>query len=254
MYPRTVKEAAKSSGPERHWFEVQWGSLVNGIGFLGLLAVMLWLAFNVRLPELEVLQGWIEGLGWAGFLGFILLYALVALTPIPVTIMAVTGGLLYGVLVGGVLSIVGALLGCWGAYWLARGLGTNTVRKLLGAHSAKVERHLAGAGFQAVFALRVAPGLPYWPVNYGSGVFGISQRDFLVASAIATIPGQVSLTAIGSFIAEPSVFHGAVVAVAWIVVISITVWAYFTWREASGNPAGSESEADTDAADSGESA
>lgn len=222
---------------------MQWGPLLRGAGILVALAVLLWLAFNVRLPELEVIQGWIERLGWAGFLGFILLYAAVALTPIPVTIMAVAGGLLYGVVIGSALSVVGALLGCWGAYWIARGLGTRTVRKLLGDHGAKVEQHLDGAGFQAVFALRVVPGFPYWPVNYGSGVFGVSHRDYLAASALAMVPGQVSLTAIGSFIAEPSLLHGVVVAVAWIVVVALTVWAYFTWRSAS---AGDDADEETD--------
>ncbi|MGP6174666.1 TVP38/TMEM64 family protein [Corynebacterium sp. A21] len=229
-----MTEAEKFPGPDRRRFDVQWGSLLRGGGLLVFVAVMLWLAFNVRLPELDVLQGWIDGLGWAGFLGFILLYALVALTPIPVSIMAVAGGLLFGVVIGSVLSVIGALLGCWGAYWFARALGAETVRKILGSRGAKVEQHLDGAGFQAVFALRVMPGFPYWPVNYGSGVFGITQRDFLVASAIATIPGQVSLTSIGGFIAQPSILQGVVVAASWIVVISMTVWAYLTWRAAAG--------------------
>lgn len=247
VYSRIVTEAENSPRPDHRRFDVQWGSLVRGAGLLVFLAAMLWLAFTVRLPELTVLQGWIDGLGWAGFLGFTLLYALVALTPIPVSIMAVAGGLLYGVVIGSVLSVLGALLGCWGAYWIARALGTDTVRKLLGSRSAKVEQHLAGAGFQAVFALRVMPGFPYWPVNYGSGVFGITQRDFLVASAIAIIPGQASLTSIGGFIAEPSILSGMVVVVSWIVVISMTVWAYFTWRTAAGEAA-AESTAPEDTA------
>lgn len=211
---------------------MQWAQLLRGAGLLVLLALMLWLAFKVRLPELDVIRGWIEGLGWAGFLGFILLYALVALTPIPVTIMALAGGLLYGVLLGSALSVVGALLGCWGAYWIARALGKETVRKLLGDHAARVEAPLEGAGFQAVFMLRVMPGLPYWPVNYGAGVFGINHRDYLLASAIAILPGQVSLIAIGGFISEPNLLNGVIVVVAWLVVLAMTGWGYVTWRDA----------------------
>ncbi|QGU08354.1 TVP38/TMEM64 family inner membrane protein YdjZ [Corynebacterium occultum] len=227
-----VSEPEKSPNPEANLPGIQWGPLLRGAGLLVFVVVMLWLAFNVRLPDLEVIQAWLEGLGWAGFLGFILLYALVALTPIPVTIMALAGGLLYGVVVGSVLSVVGALLGCWGAYWIARGLGKETVKKLLGDYGAKVEGHLEGAGFQAVFMLRVMPGLPYWPVNYGAGVFGINHRDYLVASSIAIVPGQVSLIAIGNFISEPNLSNGVIVGVAWAVVLAMTGWGYFTWRDA----------------------
>ena len=63
-------------------------------------------------------------------------------------------------------------------------------------------------------------------VNYGSGAFGVSQRAFLVGSLLGAIPGQVSLVAIGAFIAEPGVGNGVVVAVAWIVVAVLTFFAF----------------------------
>ena len=194
--------------------------------------VMVWLAFNVRLPSIEGIQAWVSDLGWVGGLAFTGLYALVAMTPIPVTIMAVAGGFLFGGLYGTVLSVIGALIGSWAAYWLARGLGRDTVTKLLGSHANRVRSGLEDAGFQAVCVLRLLPGFPYWPVNYGAGVFGVTQRDFLTASAIATLPGQVSLVVIGAFIAAPTVGHGVVIGIAWLVVIAATIWAYRAWRSA----------------------
>lgn len=210
----------------------QWESLIRNSGLVLVLLVMLWLAFNVRLPSLDQLQQTIESWGWLAWAVFIGLYALVALTPIPVTIMAIAGGLLFGVVIGSVLSAVGVLIGCWGAYWLARGLGRQTTMRLLGSHQRTISRHLEDAGFQAVFMLRLLPGFPYWPVNYGSGAFGVDQRAYLIASAIAVIPGQVSLVAIGAFVADQDLFHGLVVAVAWAAVIVLTIWAYRQWRAA----------------------
>ncbi len=119
-----------------------------------------------------------------------------------------------------------------GAYWLARALGTEAVRKVLGKYSEKIEGRLDGAGFEAVCTLRLVPGIPYWPVNYGSGAFGITQRDFLAASVISVIPGQVSLVALGAFVADPTFFHGTVVVLSWIVVLVMTVWAYKRWKAA----------------------
>lgn len=215
---------------------LQWGTYLRNTLLVLVLLLMLWLAFNVRLPSVDQLRAEMEGLGWAAWIVFVLLYAIVAMTPIPVTIMAVTGGLLFGIVEGGILSVIGVFIGCWGAYWLARALGRATVVKMLGTHAETVERHLADAGFQAVATLRLMPGLPYWPVNYGSGAFGVSQRDFLAAGLISTIPGQVSLVAVGAFISEPGVVPAAVVLCAWAVVVTLTVWALRAWKGTSSRP------------------
>ncbi len=214
-------ESNPGSAPSSHG--PQWGAWLRNISLGVVVLVMLWLVINVRLPTLEELQAQIDRYGGFAWIAFILLYAVVAVTPIPVTVMAVTAGLLFGVIEGSILSVVGVLIGCWIAYWLARGLGKNTVKRLLGRHASTVETRLGSAGVEAVFMLRLMPGLPYWPVNYGSGAFGVSQRDYLVASSLATIPGQVSLVAIGAFVADPSILNASVVVGAWVVVVTLTI-------------------------------
>lgn len=212
--------------------ESPWTAWVRNAALVAVVLIMLWLLFNVELPPLDKLQADIEAYGWAGWLFFIGLYALVALTPIPVTIMAVAGGMLFGPITGSLLSVVGAFLGAWGAYWLARGLGKKTVLKMLGSYRTKVEGHLTHEGFEAVCVLRLMPGVPYWPVNYGAGAFGVRTRVYVPASLLTIIPGQVSLVAVGHFIAEPGIVAGAMVLVAWAIVITLTILAYRLWRRA----------------------
>lgn len=225
----TDRDTGSTTAPRSR---IPWESLIRNTALIVVLSVLLWLAFNVRLPSVDQLQANIASWGWAAWLAFIGIYAIVALTPIPVTVMAVTGGLLFGVLEGTILSVIGVLIGCWGAYWIARGLGKHAVAKLLGSHYHTAERHLDQAGFQAVVMLRLLPGFPYWPVNYGSGAFGVSQRDFLTASVVSVIPGQVSLVAIGNFISEPNTVNGIVVGAGWLVVITLTWWSYRRWKSA----------------------
>jgi len=212
--------------------DFDWAGLVRNTALVLVLLLMLWLAFNVRLPSLDELHDVIASWGWAAWLVFIGVYAVVALTPIPVTVIAVTGGLLFGFLEGTLLSVIGVFLGCWGAYWIARGLGRESIAKLLGSRYRTVEHHLDQAGFQAVAGLRLLPGFPYWPVNYGSGAFGVGQRDYLLASLLSVIPGQISLVAIGNFISSPTVLNGVVVGVAWVAVLVLTLWAYRRWKAA----------------------
>lgn len=211
-------------------------SLVRAGALLGVVLLMVWLAFNVSLPSVGQLRDWIDGFGWGSRLVFVVAYAVVALTPIPVTVMAVTGGVLFGVIEGSVLSLVGAVAGCLGAYWIARGLGKGTVLRLLGRHRVTVEEQLGSAGFAAVFTLRVLPGLPYWPINYGAGALGVPYREFAIATVVASVPGQVSLVAVGAFAATPNMLHGVVVALAWAVVVLMTVWAWRAWKGTSSRP------------------
>ena len=214
----------------------QWATFARNVALVVVLLVMLWLAFNVRLPSIEELRHSLEQWGWAAWIVFVASYALVAITPIPVTIMAVSAGVLFGVLEGSILSVIGVLIGCWVAYWLARGLGMATVERMLGRHGPTVKNRLESKGFHAVYTLRLMPGVPYWPVNYGSGAFGVSQRDFVVASILATVPGQVSLVAIGAFAADPTVVKGVIVVIAWAVVLTMTIWAWRSWKGTSRRP------------------
>src|SRR5699024_1556114 len=102
----------------------------------------------------------------------------------------------------------GVVLGSWIGYWLARAVGQRITFQLLGRHSSIVQNYLSNAGFWAVCTVRLMPGLPYWPVNYGAGALGVGQYAFISATFLASIPGQISLVALGAFAVNPSVFHG----------------------------------------------
>ena len=106
--------AAPQHDPEQNRFD--WTTLIRNTLLVVVLSVLLWLLFNVELPSAERLRDIIDSWGWAAWLVFIGIYALVAMTPIPVTVMAVTAGLLFGVVDGTVLSVIGVLIRLLG--WL----------------------------------------------------------------------------------------------------------------------------------------
>lgn len=204
-------------------------SLLTTIGAIGLL---IWLSFNVDIPEPDVLRDMIQGYGWAGWLVFIGITALIAITPIPVTIPALVAGSLYGVILGSLFSFTGVMIGSWLGYWLARLTGQDLTFKLLGRHGTTVKKYLSNAGFLAMCTARLMPGLPYWPVNYGAGALGVNQYAFVAATFVASIPGQISLVSLGAFLANQSLFNGVVLVSAWILVLVMTWISYRYWRNA----------------------
>lgn len=202
-------------------------SLLTLVIFLG---ILIWLSFNVDIPEPEVLRNIIQGYGWAGWLIFIGITALIAITPIPVTIPALVAGSLYGVIAGSLFSFTGILIGSWIGYWAARFTGQDLTFTLLGRHGSTVKKYLSNAGFLAMCTARLMPGLPYWPINYGAGALGVSQSAFLSATFIASIPGQISLVALGAFAVNQSLFNGIILIAAWITVVVSTWISYRYWR------------------------
>ncbi|MFP3395811.1 TVP38/TMEM64 family protein [Brevibacterium sp. H602] len=209
---------------------LDWSTILRNIALALAVLAGVWAVFNVRLPSVDVLQADIAAAGFWGFAVFVLIYMAVAATPIPVTIMATAGGLIYGLPFGTILSMVGVVAGCWIGYWIARALGRDTVLRLLGSHAETIESKLTGGGFYAVCALRLMPGFPYWPVNYGSGALSIDNRTFLSATVISSLPGQLSLVAVGAFIGEPNVLNGIGVGISWALVITLTIITMRRWK------------------------
>lgn len=205
-------------------------SIISLLSLVLVIGTLIWLSFNVNIPEPEVLREIIQGYGWAGWLIFIGITALIAITPIPVTIPALVAGSLYGVIAGSLFSFTGVIIGSWIGYWLARLTGQELTFKLLGRHGPTVKKYLGNAGFLAMCTARLMPGLPYWPVNYGAGALGVSQYAFLSATFIASIPGQISLVSLGAFAVNQSLFNGIILVAAWITVVAATWTSYRYWR------------------------
>ena len=205
-------------------------SVISLLFLIVVIGVLIWVSFNVDVPDPDVLRNVIQGYGWAGWLIFIGITALIAITPIPVTIPALVAGSLYGVIAGSLFSFTGILIGSWIGYWLARFTGQELTFKLLGRHGPTVKKYLSDAGFLTMCTARLMPGLPYWPVNYGAGALGVSQYAFLSATFIASIPGQISLVALGAFAVNQSLFNGIILVAAWITVLVSTWISYRYWR------------------------
>ncbi len=228
-----------SSGEDRNKI-LSIQSIVSLATLVVLVAVLLWVSFNMNPPPPEEMREIILSYGWAGWLVFLGIIAAIAITPIPIAVTALVAGSLYGLIGGTLLSLSGVMLGSWIGYWLARALGKRLTFQLLGRHSSMVEDYLSNAGFWAMCTARLMPALPYWPVNYGAGALGISQYTFISATFLATIPGQISLVALGAFAVNPTFFNGAVVVIAWLAVLTLTWISYRYWRgtKASAQDAG----------------
>ncbi len=125
---------------------------------------------------------------------FVGLYALATAIALPGSILTIVGGAIFGFQFGSLLNWIGASLGAMLAYLLARYLGLDAVRRLLGSRAARVT-DLAGAhGFTTVLRLRLVPVVPFNVLNFAAGFAGVRFRDYMLGTLIGLIPGTAVYT------------------------------------------------------------
>jgi uncharacterized membrane protein YdjX (TVP38/TMEM64 family) len=125
---------------------------------------------------------------------FVLGYAVATVFGLPGTVFTLAGGAVFGTLLGSILNWAGATLGALGAYALARRLGSDAVRKLLGRHAGALAALTSRADFVTLFRLRLIPVVPFNALNFAAGLVPARFRAYLLSTALGIIPGTVVYT------------------------------------------------------------
>ncbi len=130
---------------------------------------------------------------------YLLLYAGVVSLSLPAGgLLTVTGGLLFGAVVGAVLAVLAASVGAVALFLLARGtLGgalANRARPLIERLRGPLERD----GFWALLALRLIPVVPFWLTNLAPALLGMRLLPYAVATVLGIVPATVVLAGIGA--------------------------------------------------------
>jgi uncharacterized membrane protein YdjX (TVP38/TMEM64 family) len=164
---------------------------------------------------------------------FVAFYSLTASVGVPPAVMTLAGGAVFGTKFGVLYSWIGAVAGALGGYALARWLGGNAIRQLLGRHSQKLDALLGHGTFVAIFRLRVNPVVPYNALNFASGLSKVPLRPYTVASLLGVLPAifvyayfadAVIAGATGA--RERAFWH---IAIAGVVIILLS-FGPATWR------------------------
>jgi uncharacterized membrane protein YdjX (TVP38/TMEM64 family) len=125
---------------------------------------------------------------------FVLAYAVVAAVGLPATPLTLAGGAIFGTALGSLLNWLGATLGAAGSFVLARQLGRDAVRRLLGRWGDRLDALGERGGFAALFRLRLLPVVPFNVLSFAAGLAGVPFRAYAAATALGIVPGTVVYT------------------------------------------------------------
>ncbi len=160
-----------------------------------LLTILISLALIIFLyPKLQhpaMLQTYLAGLGWKGILLVLLIVSLQMLFPIiPFPLLAGLNIVLFGWILGFILSLGGSIIGSSLGFWLARFLGQEWVHAKL-ANSDKLSQwaNLSRKKlFYLIILARLTPIFPAAVVNYAAGLSPMKFQLFFAASLLGKIP------------------------------------------------------------------
>src|SRR5947209_2563732 len=130
---------------------------------------------------------------------FMAIYIVVVALSIPGALfLTITGGILFGALIGGAASVTGATIGATLIFLIARSAcGENIVRRA-GPLACKIAEGFRQDAFSYLLFLRLVPAFPFFLVNLVPAVAGVKLRTFMAATAIGIVPATFAFAFFGS--------------------------------------------------------
>jgi len=185
-------------------------------------------AFAAWSPELsglarsvEVAEARIRSWGAWGVGGSILLMVVHSFVPFPAEILAMANGMVYGPLWGTVVTWVGAMLGAYLAFGLARWLGRPFVLALLAERRRRaLDAWVARQGGGALFFSRFVPVISFNLINYAAGLAAVSWWTFTWATGLGILPLTFVMVLAG---------HGVLAGHSWVWLPAAGVLGWAVW-------------------------
>jgi uncharacterized membrane protein YdjX (TVP38/TMEM64 family) len=173
------------------------GLVLFSEGFRGELVV----AWDLmRAGDPEGVRDWLLGFGgWAPLMSALLQVATSVFPPGPSFLLGIANAMVFGMVLGGLLTFVtqlGAAAVCFG---IARVVGRPGVERLVSTESlARVDGFMRRRGVVAVFLGRLIPFINPDLVSYAAGVTGIRWAPFMLAVGAGAVPSTLFYSVIGA--------------------------------------------------------
>lgn len=153
---------------------------------------------------------------------YIAMFIIVPLTLFPDAVLAVAGGMIFGLGLGTFYTIIGAVCGGTLSFFISRIFGRGLVEKLIKGKGECFENGIEKRGFLFILMLRLIPLVPFDVISYGAGLSKIRYKDFILATSIGIIPGVWVYVNLGDKSGNPfSVqFLGAMLILALLIIFS----------------------------------
>jgi|GEM_PF-6386680 uncharacterized membrane protein YdjX (TVP38/TMEM64 family) len=172
-------------------------SIVKNSAIFIIILVLIFLTYKYKpdfLTDLESLRTWVESFGFWAPVVVIGLYVFATLTLLPVSIIVLVSGVVFGIWLALLYTVIGAMLGALFAFYLARSslfYRTLSVRlsqryPKIKDYNQKINKH----SFWIVASLRAVPFFSYGALSYLLGLTEIGFLSYLGGTFVAVVLGN----------------------------------------------------------------
>ncbi|QZO10134.1 TVP38/TMEM64 family protein [Enterococcus raffinosus] len=164
--------------------------------FIVIVLLAIFLAYQFGLIELLTnisdLRTYLENLGWWGYVIFILLSVIVAVFLLPGQFLAIVGGLAYGGLIGGALTVIGASLGATLSFIIGKYVARGYIIQRFGNDPTfqKIEKGVRENGLSFLIFTRLVPIFPFAIQSYAYAMTPMSVKKFSLISFLTMMPAS----------------------------------------------------------------
>ena len=190
---------------------------------------------------LRAMQDYVEGLGAVGWIVYALVYALCCVLFVPASLLTLGAGVIFGLVEGTIVVVIGATLGAVASFLLARTVMRSKVEGMTAGNPKflALDRAIGKEGAKIVFLIRLSPLFPFTYINYGFGLTGVRTLPYALATFFGIIPGTFAFVYIGSLLAtaagDASATQTAIRVGGLVITIVVTVLVTRIARNAMKN-------------------
>lgn len=180
----------------------RWGPLVAIAALTGLAfatGLHNYLSFKTIGLNYEALKGFIAENLVLSVLAYMALYiAVVALSLPGGLVMTLTGGLLFGWIIGATATVIGATIGATIIFLVARTSLGETLAARAGPWIAKLREGFQQNAMSYLLFLRLVPAFPFFVVNIVPALLGVPLRTYVLGTLLGIIPGTTAFSVLGA--------------------------------------------------------
>ena len=157
------------------------------------------LSLETLVRHRAVLDAFVNAHYAAALAAFLAVYIAVVSLSIPGSVfLTISGGVLFGVMVGAGAAVIAATTGATVIFLIARTAFSPYVLRRAGPRLAKIVEGFCADAFSYLLFLRLVPVFPFFLVNLAPALVGVPVATFVGATAIGIIPATLVFTSVGA--------------------------------------------------------
>ncbi|MEO1540532.1 MAG: VTT domain-containing protein [Pseudomonadota bacterium] len=179
---------------------------IVAVAIIGFVFLRDYLSFETLRDNREALIAWRDQNYLFAALVYAAIYIAVVAFSLPgALVMTLTGGFLFGLVGGVLLTVTSATIGAVAIFLAARmGLGESLSKRMdaSGGTIAKLKAGLKENEVSVLLLMRLVPAIPFFAANLLPALVGVSLRNYVITTFFGIMPGSAVYTWVGAGLGE----------------------------------------------------